>query len=596
MGSYSSMGFLQNSLNNAVVPEPYSSDNLRSATHISTDATFGRMQLLGTNQDHFSAMKTTSLYNDQGKGAKSLRNKASGDSQHSENKPEQAIFEAFNSNTMETIYNRSSPMNEEVNNMFSSCDYQISQASVEPLEITSVGGAASNIEPTTHQSVPTLPSSDQNPSPNGDSSARKRSKKRSLEIEAVPEEARERIPGLEFGNRTSFYRGVTKHRWTGRFEAHLWDNSEKRAGQSRKGRQVYLGGYDSEDKAARAYDMASLKFWGPLTLTNFPLADYEKELEEMKFKSKYEYVTILRRRSSGFSRGASVYRGVTRHHQNGRWQARIGRVAGNKDLYLGTYATQEEAAEAYDIATIKYRGQTAVTNFDISRYDVQKIMNTPLPIGGLAKRIKMEEMSTETSVDGPQFEDESTVSSKGDSAISGNAFSASTERNGGVYQQQENPWMTSYQGGHLPVQANEAHILNFPAQLHPANYEKYFQLQSMLASKSQFQYNLMGLNPAAINTGNNGLLAPLIYKNMSVNSAANGLPLDYSFVPSSTLPYATSNPYAHDFNGNLNAPVGLKTEGTENMLERFSGLSGPGYESLIANAQQDGTFSSGFRT
>lgn len=26
-----------------------------------------------------------------------------------------------------------------------------------------------------------------------------------------------------------------------------------------------------------------------------------------------------------------------RHHQQGRWQARIGRVAGNKDLYLGTF-------------------------------------------------------------------------------------------------------------------------------------------------------------------------------------------------------------------------------------------------------------------
>jgi hypothetical protein len=35
-----------------------------------------------------------------------------------------------------------------------------------------------------------------------------------------------------------------------------------------------------------------------------------------------------------------MYRGVTRHHQHGRWQARIGRVAGNKDLYLGTYSKQ----------------------------------------------------------------------------------------------------------------------------------------------------------------------------------------------------------------------------------------------------------------
>ncbi|EEF48868.1 Protein MSF1, putative [Ricinus communis] len=41
-----------------------------------------------------------------------------------------------------------------------------------------------------------------------------------------------------FGQRTSIYRGVTRHRWTGRYEAHLWDNSCRREGQSRKGRQV----------------------------------------------------------------------------------------------------------------------------------------------------------------------------------------------------------------------------------------------------------------------------------------------------------------------------------------------------------------------
>ncbi|KAK6130760.1 hypothetical protein DH2020_035500 [Rehmannia glutinosa] len=153
-----------------------------------------------------------------------------------------------------------------------------------------------------------------------------------------------------FGQRTSQYRGVT--RWTGRYEAHLWDNSCKKEGQTRKGRQ---GGYDMEEKAARAYDLAALKYWGPPTHINFPE-------EQWIFK---------------------------RHHQHGRWQARIGRVAGNKDLYLGTFSTQEEAAEAYDVAAIKFRGANAVTNFDMSRYDVDKITaSNTLPTGEIARRKK----------------------------------------------------------------------------------------------------------------------------------------------------------------------------------------------------------------
>ncbi|KAF8033726.1 hypothetical protein BT93_C0092 [Corymbia citriodora subsp. variegata] len=165
--------------------------------------------------------------------------------------------------------------------------------------------------------------------------------------------------------RSSIYRGVTRHRWTGRYEAHLWDKNCWNESQNKKGRQ---GAYDDEEAAGHAYDLAALKYWGEGTILNFPLSTYEKELKEMEGQSREEYIGTLRRKSNGFSRGVSKYRGVARHHHNGRWEARIGRVFGNKYLYLGTYATQEEAAIAYDMAAIEYRGLNAVTNFDLSRY------------------------------------------------------------------------------------------------------------------------------------------------------------------------------------------------------------------------------------
>lgn len=91
----------------------------------------------------------------------------------------------------------------------------------------------------------------------------------------------------------------------------------------------YKGGYDKEEKAARAYDLAALKYWGTSTTTNFPvsscfkpmnkmqmrtnitnrlkimefdlvfyllqISNYEKEVEEMKNCTRQEFVASIRR-------------------------------------------------------------------------------------------------------------------------------------------------------------------------------------------------------------------------------------------------------------------------------------------------------------
>ena len=177
---------------------------------------------------------------------------------------------------------------------------------------------------------------------------------------APPMPKKQRI-GARGNAPSSGFRGVSQHKLTLRWESSLWHEK----------RQVYLGGWADEKEAARAYDVVALHAKGELANTNFPAADYAEELKAFEGLALEEVVVQVRRRSTAFSRGKSRYRGVSIHRSPSGgnkpvYEARIGSMGNRKNVFLGLFDTEEDAARAYDTALVEQKanqGRLPITNF-----------------------------------------------------------------------------------------------------------------------------------------------------------------------------------------------------------------------------------------
>lgn len=134
---------------------------------------------------------------------------------------------------------------------------------------------------------------------------------------------------------SSRYKGVQLHKKTG-----LW-----RATIHPEGRLVHLGYFEEEVDAARAYDEAALHHYGPDAWTNFSYAPGAAP-------TGY----IVQRRSQ-----TTRYRGVTLRPEYGKW--RVVLCCNGRRINVGEYATELEAALAYDKAAIENLGTKARLNF-----------------------------------------------------------------------------------------------------------------------------------------------------------------------------------------------------------------------------------------
>lgn len=135
-------------------------------------------------------------------------------------------------------------------------------------------------------------------------------------------------------------------------------------------------GFDSAEEAAEIRDLLGIKYFGEYTKLNFP-------------DKRHEYIQKIK---DGFNPDeytktfTSKYRGVSKYGDN---NYHAGTAKNNKDIYIGIFKSEIEAAEHYDMVSIQLNGYDTYLNFPEKKEEYkQKLESGYNPI--IAKRIKKE--------------------------------------------------------------------------------------------------------------------------------------------------------------------------------------------------------------